>query len=90
MLCAVDFSKNLEVLCEQNLINEKIQACTAMRRVKDRNDLIVGCYKHLLVVRYLAGEQRFTILKRVDGVHSNTFSDLVLFKNKVFSVCKKD
>lgn len=61
-----------------------------MRRVRSKNDLVVGCYKHLLVVRYMTNQKRFTILKRIDNVHTNTFSDLVLFKNKVFSVCKKD
>ena len=61
-----------------------------MRRARNKNDLVVGCYKHLLVVRYQTDQRQFNILKRIDNVHSNTFSDLVLFKNKVFSVSKKD
>jgi len=61
-----------------------------MRRIRQNNDLIVGCYKHLLVARYLDSDKQFTILRKIENVHSNTFSDIAIFKNKVLSVCKKD
>lgn len=61
-----------------------------MRRIRQKNDLVIGCYKHLLVARYLDTEKQFNILRKIENVHSNTFSDLAIFKNKVYSVCKKD
>lgn len=97
-ISAISFNRKLSVLCEKVLTEEKIQACTAMQRVIDKDDLVVGCYKHMFVIRYF--DKNFTVLQKFKYVHSSkkipllffldVFSDLFLFKNRVFSVCRRD
>jgi len=69
MLAAIKFDRSLAVVCEQRLDGVVAQACTAMKRFKNRDDLVVGCFKKILFVRFTGN--KFDILNVVDNVHSS-------------------
>ena len=77
VIAALSFQKNLTVLCEQVLLKEKIKVCTAMARIPGKDDLVLGGYKDMLIVRYL--EKRFTILTRIKLVHTSKFQKIQYF-----------
>lgn len=76
-IAALSFEKSLKVYKELVLKEEQIQACTAMQRATDRDDLAVGCYKHLLIIRYL--DKKFRLLRKIKYVHSSM--NLMFFIN---------
>ena len=68
-LAAITFSKDLKLVSQLVLEKQNIQACTAMKRFKDRNDLAVGCFKHLLIVRFTG--TKFDVLNIIENIHTS-------------------
>lgn len=71
ILAAITFNNSLKVVNEQIINNPNIQACTAMKRFADRDDLVIGGYKDLLVVRFTG--RVFDVLHVVPDVHTSNF-----------------
>lgn len=68
-LVALNFDKKLKILKETSLTEHQIQACTAMQRVADKDDLVVGCFKHMLIYRYEA--KKFIMMQKLKYVHTS-------------------
>lgn len=98
MLAAITFDRNLRVIAEQVIDNPNIQACTAMKRFRGRDDLVVGGFKDMLIIRFTGAA--FDVLSVVPDVHSSIiiffnffldiFSDIWISSQMIYSVCRDD
>lgn len=97
MLAAITFDRDLRVIVEQVIDNPNIQACTAMKRFRGRDDLVVGGFKDMLIVRFTG--RAFEVLKVVPDVHTSkfkfnvfldVFTDIWITSQMIYSVCKED
>lgn len=68
MISAITFDRALKVVAERALDNPNIRACTAMKRFKNRDDLVVGGYRDMLIVRFTGTS--FEILNLIQNIHS--------------------
>lgn len=69
-IAAITFDRSLTRVTEQVLTGEGLQAATAMKRFRDRDDLCLGCRRDMIVVRYIDG-RGFDVLNRIPNVHSS-------------------
>lgn len=88
VLAAVSFNETLDIIRETVLNQYDVETCTAIRRFRDRNDIVVGCLKNILVVEFSNG--KFEVLNVVYGLHSYTLTDIWIFGDRIFTVCRKD
>lgn len=70
ILAAVKFDKSLDLVGETIVDSYDVQGCTAMKRFPDRDHLLLGCYKHLLLARFTG--TGFEFLNLIEDVHSGT------------------
>ena len=87
-LAAVRFDSGLGVISEVTLGRYNAQVCSSLRRFKDRDDLVVGCMRALLIVEF-TGKQ-FLVKNVVRDLHSYSITDIWVFGNRIFTVCRKD
>lgn len=88
ILAAVTFNESLEIITEKVLDDVDVQTCTALRRFRDRDDIVVGCMKNLLVVEF--NQSEFIVKNVVYGLHTYSLTDIWIFGDRIFTVCRKD
>ena len=74
VLGAVSFDQGMQTVEEKVLSEFNLQACTALRRIPKTDDLVVGCFKHMLIVSW---EGRFVVRNLIENVHSSKSSRLI-------------
>jgi hypothetical protein len=87
-LAALSFEGQPKILSNRTFGNFNFNKCSALRRFKDRDDLVVGCHKHVLIVEYV--NEKFMLRNIVYDVHNGAVSDVWIRENFIFSVCKDD
>lgn len=68
VLAAVNFDRSFKVIREQTIERFNVQACTAMKRFPDRDHMLLGCFKHLLLARFTG--VGFEFLNLIENVHT--------------------
>ena len=87
-LAAINFDSSFRVINELRIDQFDVSACTSIKRFHDRDDLAVGCLRCLLIVEF--NGRGFEVKNMVDNLHSYTLTDIWIFGNRIFSVCRKD
>ena len=72
VLAAVRFDKSMQLITEQPIREADIQACTALRRFPASDDLLVGGYKHILLVTW--NGMSFVVNNIIENVHTSKHS----------------
>jgi len=88
VLAAIQFDKGLKLIAETILVGTYIQACSSMKRTPNKDDLIVGGFKSIIVARFTGTS--FEILQQINQIHSNIICDIEISRNKVYTVCRQD
>lgn len=83
VVAAIQFNQSMRLLSEKVLSLQNVQACTAMKRMPGVDDLVLGCFKHLLLVRFTGSS--FVILNLIENVHSSKYplamASLIIFRH---------
>ena len=84
VVAAIRFESSMSLVREKVLPVPNIQACTAMKRMPRSDDLVLGCYKHLLIVRFTGAS--FVVLNTIPNVHTSKvhFREKFLTTNRYF------
>ncbi len=88
VVAAIVFDRTLNLITEKVINIASIQAVTALKRMPSKDDLILGCFGSMLVVRFTGNS--LDILLEIPKVHSNVFADIEIYGRDVYSVCKND
>ena len=68
IVAAIQFNAGLKMVTQRVLDEEVTKGCTTMKRFEDRDELVVGCYKHLIIIRYLRSS--FEVLNIIEEIHT--------------------
>lgn len=97
VIAAVQFDESMRLINEKVLSIYNVQGCTALKRMPERDDLVLGCFKHLLIVRF--DGKGFIFLNKIPNVHTSKcktanslgiVSGLWVHNREIFSVCRED
>lgn len=69
VLAALTFDRQLKVVCQTVVEKYNVQACTAMKRFTERDHVLVGCFKHLMIARFTGVD--FEFLNLIENVHTS-------------------
>ena len=67
-VAAIMFDTSIKKVTQRVLDDEITKSCFSMKRFKDRDELVVGCYKHLVILRYLRSS--FEVLNIINDIHT--------------------
>jgi hypothetical protein len=68
-VAAITFDRNVTRVAERVFVGEGLKAATAMKRMRNRDDLVLGCLRDMLIVRFTGRD--FDLLNRIPNVHSS-------------------
>lgn len=68
ILAAISFDRAQKVICQTPIEKYNVQACTAMKRFPERDHLLLGCFKHLMIARFTGVD--FECLNLIENVHT--------------------
>jgi hypothetical protein len=68
ILAALTFDRRLGIAAQTIVDKYNVQGCTSMKRFRDRDDLVVGCFKHVIFARYVG--TGFEMLGIFENVHN--------------------
>ena len=69
IVSALQFNRSLKMVSEIILDSIDAQAATCIKRIPGNNDFAVGCFKHLVLLRFSGSS--FEILNIINNVHSS-------------------
>lgn len=87
-LAAVSFDEEPVLLANRTFSEMSVSKCSSIKILDQTGYLLVGCYRHLLVVEYLG--HGFAVRNFVRDLHSYAINDICVSGNYVFTVCKED
>ena len=87
-IAAMSFQQTPRLLANLTFTHLDLSKCLSVKRISNRNDLLVGCLKHLLVVKFTGAG--FMIKNMIYDVHSGPIGDICLHENRIFTVCRED
>ena len=64
----------MTLICEKVLTIEGLQAATAMKRMPNSDDIVLGCYRDILILRFTGDD--FLVLNTIKDVHTGKYSSL--------------
>lgn len=67
-LAAITFDRSLTLIKETVFDDYNVQGCTALRRFENSDDLLVGCFKHIMIVTWTGGD--FIVNNVIEDVHT--------------------
>lgn len=71
IVSALQFNRALKMSAEVVLSNLGVQAATAVKRIPNRDDFVVGCFKDLVILGFRG--TTFQTLNVIDNVHTSNF-----------------
>jgi hypothetical protein len=74
---AIKFDQTMKLISEIIISPYEIQACTAMKRMPQNDDLIIGGFSSLLIVKFTG--KKLVILNRIENIHSSKPSESYFF-----------
>ena len=87
-LAAMSFQQTPKLLASKIFDDLEVSKCSAVRKVPRRDDLLVGCVRHLMVVEFTGSD--FLVKNMIYDVHSGPVCDILLFDNRIMSVSRDD
>lgn len=87
-LAAVSFDENPVVLANKTFTDFSVSKCSTVKLLDQSGYLLVGCYRHLLIVEYTGND--FIVRNFIRDLHSYAINDMWVFENYLFTVCKED
>jgi hypothetical protein len=71
-VAAITFNAALQRVAQRVFVGEGLMAATAMKRFKNADDLVLGCQRDMIIVRFVQGSG-FDILNRIPNIHSSKY-----------------
>jgi len=71
IIAAIHFDRTLSIAAQTIVGKYNVQGCTSMKRFKNRNDLAIGCFKHIIFARFIGNG--FEFLSIFENVHTGNF-----------------
>ena len=68
-LAAISFDQAMQTIEEKVFTEYDLQACSTIKRFPDTDDLIVGCFKHMLIVSWV--NETFVVNNLIENVHTS-------------------
>ena len=68
VVSAITFDSKMALVSQKVLKEQSLQTCTSLRRFPGRNDLVVGCYQDIVILRF--SQNLLSTLSRIKMVHT--------------------